>query len=107
MSEEKRKRNYSPEYKANAVKLAQEKGNVALAARELKIGYSLIQSWIRESQFASIKGKGLQAALEEKAEMERLRKRNAELEEENEILKKATAYFAQDRLKRNTPGLKR
>ena len=29
------------------------------------------------------------------------------LEEENEILKKATAYFAQDRLKRNTPGLKR
>lgn len=107
MSEEKRKRHFSPEYKANAVKLAQEKGNVALAARELKIGYSLIQSWIRESQFAYIKGKGLQAALEEKAEIDRLRKRNEELEEENEILKKATAYFAQDRLKRNTPGSKR
>ena len=107
MNEQKRKRTYSPEYKDNAVKLAQEKGNVALAARELKIGYSLIQSWIRESQFASIKGKGLQAALEERAEMDRLRKRNEELEEENEILKKATAYFAQDRLKKNTPGSKR
>jgi transposase len=107
MSEDKRKRTFSPEFKANAVKLANEKGNIALAARELKIGYSLIQSWIRESQYASIKGKGLQAALEEKAEMERLRKRNEELEEELEILKKATAYFAQDRLKRNTPGSRR
>ncbi len=107
MSEEKRKRTFSPEFKSNAVKLANEKGNIALAARELKIGYSLIQSWIRESQYASIKGKGLQAALEEKAEMERLRKRNEELEEELEILKKATAYFAQDRLKRNTPGSRR
>jgi transposase-like protein len=107
MSEEKRKKFYGPEFKANAVKLAHEKGNIALAARELRIGYSLIQSWIRESQFASVKGKGLQAALEEKAEMDRLRKRNEELEEENEILKKATAYFAQDRLKKNTPGSRR
>lgn len=107
MSEEKRKKSYGPEFKANAVKLAHDKGNVALAARELRIGYSLIQSWIRESQYASVKGKGLQAALEEKAEMDRLRKRNEELEEENEILKKATAYFAQDRLKKNTPGSRR
>ncbi len=107
MNEEKRKRTYSPEYKENAVKKAQDSGNIALIARELKIGYSLLQSWIRESQFASTKGKGLKAALEEKAELERLRKRTAELEEELEIIKKATAYFAQDRLKRNTPGSKR
>lgn len=107
MNDEKRKRKYSPEYKENAVKKAQESGNIALTARELTIGYSLLQSWIRESKFAAIKGKGLQAALEEKAELERLRKKNAALEEELEIIKKATAYFAQERLKRNTPGSKR
>ena len=107
MNQTIKKRSYSPEFKANAVKLAKEKGNIALAARELKIGYSLIQSWIRESQYAYIRGKGLQAGIEETAELNRLRKKNEELEEELEILKKATAYFAQERLKRNSRGSKK
>jgi transposase-like protein len=43
----------------------------------------------------------------EKQELERLRKKLAEAEEELEVIKKATAYFAQERLKRNTPGSKK
>lgn len=49
----------------------------------------------------------LRFAIEEKNELAKLKKRNAELEEELAIIKKATAYFAQDRLKRNTPGSKK
>lgn len=107
MNEDKKRKSHSPEFKANAVKLALEKGNAAQAARELRIGYSLLQSWILASQNAASRGKGLQQSIEDQIEVDRLRKRNAELEEELEILKKATAYFARERLTRNTPGSKK
>ena len=87
--------------------LAKERKNVAQAARELEISGSLLRTWIAAAETAEARGKGLAGALEEKYELERLRKRLAEAEEEREIIKKATAYFAQDRLKRNTPGSKK
>ena len=46
-------------------------------------------------------------ALEEKARIAALEKEVANLREENEILKKATAYFARDRVPpKSTPGSK-
>ena len=87
--------------------LAKERKNVAQAARELEISGSLLRTWIAAAEMADARGKGLAGALEEKQEMERLRKLVAEQAEELEIIKKATAYFAQDRLKRNTPGSKK
>lgn len=87
--------------------LAKERKNVAQAARELDISPSLLRTWIAATETAEARGKGLALALEEKQELDRLRKRLAEAEEELEIIKKATAYFAQERLKRNTPGSKK
>jgi transposase len=106
MSEGKR-RKYDGKFKERAVVLAKERQNVAQAARELGVGSSLLRTWITAAESAESKGMGLAQALEERREMERLRKRLAEAEEELEIIKKATAYFAQDRLKRNTPGSKK
>jgi len=106
MSETKR-RKYDGKFKERAVALAKERQNVSQAARELGVSSSLLHTWITAAESAESKGKGLAQALEEKHEMERLRKRLAEAEEELEIIKKATAYFAQDRLKRNTPGSKK
>ena len=57
--------------------------------------------------FCLRQAEGLAGALEEKQEIERLRKRLAEAEEELEIIKKATAYFARERLGRNTPRSKK
>ena len=87
--------------------LAKERKNVAQAARELEISGSLLRTWIAAADTAEARGKGLAGALEDQREMERLRKQLAEAQEELEIIKKATAYFAQDRLKRNTPGSKK
>jgi transposase len=106
MSEIKRRR-HAPEFKERAVKLARDLGNTAAAARELNLGYSLLQSWIAAAETAAAKGKGLSLALEEKAELQRLRKQVAEQAEELDILKKAAAYFAREGLKGNTPGSKR
>ena len=106
MSNEK-KRSFDGKFKERAVALAKERGNVAQAARELGISGSLLRTWITAADTAVAKGKGLALAIEEKQELERLRKRLAEAEEELEVIKKATAYFAQERLKRNTPGSKK
>ena len=106
MATEKR-RTFESKFKERAVALAKERQNVAQAARELNISPSLLRTWIAASETAAAKGKGLALAIEEKQELDRLRKLVAEQAEELEIIKKATAYFAQDRLKRNTPGSKK
>lgn len=102
-----KRRKHEPKYKERAVQLAKDLGNVAAAAKELGLGYSLLHSWIRAAEAASAKGKGLALAIEERQEMERLRKLVAEQAEELEVIKKAAAYFAKERLKKNTPGSKR
>jgi transposase-like protein len=106
MSNEKR-RAFDGKFKERAVALAKERKNVAQAARELEISGSLLRTWIAAAETAEARGKGLAGALEDKLEMERLRKLVAEQAEELEVIKKATAYFARERLVRNTPGSKK
>ena len=106
MSNEK-KRTFDGKFKERAVALAKERKNVAQAARELEISSSLLRTWIFAAETAEARGKGLAGALEEKQELERLRKLVAEQAEELEVIKKATAYFARERLGRNTPGSKK
>jgi transposase len=85
--------------------MAAESGNIAETARQLGVGYSLLNSWRNAAELARSKGQGLVMALEEKAKLAALERENAQLREENEILKKATAYFARDRVPpRSTPG---
>jgi transposase len=106
MSNEKR-RAFDGKFKERAVALSKERKNVAQAARELEISASLLRTWIATADTAEARGKGLAGALEEKQEMERLRKLVAEQAEELAIIKKATAYFARESLGRNTPGSKK
>jgi transposase len=94
-------------FKERAVQMAQESQNIAETARQLGVGYSLLNSWRNAADLARSKGQGLAMALEDKARLAALEKENANLREENEILKKATAYFARDRVPpRSTPGSK-
>jgi transposase len=102
-----KKRVHDIKFKERAVQLSKDIGNIAAASRELGIGYSLLQTWIKADELAAAKGNGLAIGLAEKAELERLRMVVEEQKEELEIIKKATAYFAQDRLKRNMPGSKK
>ena len=87
--------------------MAQDSQNTAATARQLGIGYSLLNSWKNAADLARSKGQGLAMALEDKARLAALEKEVAKLREENEILKKATAYSARDRVPpRSTPGSK-
>jgi len=89
------RRSHSKEFKQQAVSLAEKQG-VAQTARDLGIGESLIYAWRQQlSRKGPAAFTGQANAVD--AELARLRRENAELREERDILKKAAAYFARQK----------
>ena len=95
MTTEKRKRrNYTEDFKRDAVALVTEQGyKTSEAARSLGIGDNLIRRWKREFEEEA---SGARLGADEREELKRLRKENRLLRMEKEILKKASAYFAKE-----------
>ena len=58
---------------------------------------STIEYWIRKVRSGTLSGQGKATA--EEMEINRLRRENAELKMERDILKKAAAYFAKESLR--------
>jgi len=86
---------YSKEFKQEALALAEQVGG-AQAARSLGIRNNLIYRWrqeLRQSGDEAFRGHGNMTAQE--AELARLRRENANLKEDREILKKALEIFSQ------------
>ena len=98
----RKRRVYTPEFKAEAVKLVTDKGySLAEAARSLGIHETLLRSWklaIEKQGDQAFPGHGKLPPFEE--EMRRLHAENQRLRAERDILKKATALFAQETLLR-------
>ena len=92
----RKRRTYTPEFKAEAVKLVTEQGySVAEAARALGLNENLIRSWrqaLEAKGDQAFPGHGKLPAIEE--ELRRLQAENQRLRAERDILKKATALFA-------------
>ena len=91
-----RRRQYTAEFKRDAVALVMEHGYaMTVAAQNLGITAKLLSRWKREQlehQDAAFPGQGHQTP--EHAELRRLREDNQRLRMERDILKKATAFFA-------------
>ena len=91
---------YTPEFKMETVRMVREsEKTVTQISRELGIPRQLLHSWVREA--AKAKGAAIAEAFPgkgkrkpEDAELDRLRKENAQLKRDLEIVKKATAFFA-------------
>lgn len=95
MSEMTRRR-YSSEFKAQAVELVRLGKPVPEVARELGIGTSILYRWTSSSrQSAQLGSEGFRAEGEEAGadELRRLRRENANLKMENDILKKAAVIL--------------
>ena len=87
MTDKRERRTYDSAFKERAVRAALESGNKSKTAKELGVQYQVLLSWIRQDQYAKAQGgEGLQMALDEQAELQRLRKENASLREDVEIL---------------------
>jgi transposase len=93
------RRQFSPEFKADAVALVRSSGrSVAAIARELGIGESNLGNWVKNEGIVRAASDPNRFASEsaEAAENKALRKRVAELEVEREILKRATAFWVKE-----------
>jgi len=87
-------RQYPPEFRAEAVKLAGTSGkSIRGVAMDLGISNETLGRWIREDRD---RGVATPLAAEERAELVELRRRVKVLETEREILKKAAAFFASE-----------
>ena len=92
-------KSYPESFRREAVRMADQPDRTAAeVARELGIHVGQIYNW--RTQFNKLsKGQftvadGTNYSQQEKAEIRKLKKRVAELEQERDFLKKATAYFA-------------
>ncbi len=95
-----RRQRYTKEFKEEAVKLVTEQGlGVTEAARRLSIPNQSLSKWLSKAQEGKTQGSARGKEVSDKdAEISRLRRENAELRMEREILKKAMAYFAKGSL---------
>jgi transposase len=86
---------YSAEFKERAVKLAVETDQtVAQTARDLGINENTLHTWLSKYHQGGSRTSGQLDCEHLYEELKRLKKENALLKEERDILKKAAAYFA-------------
>ena len=94
MAEKRKRRRFTTEFKAQAVKrLLDGARGLAEVATELGVGASQLSGW-RNEHLAAGSAEALAARKAEQAELQRLKRENRRLEEEVEILRKAAAFFA-------------
>jgi transposase len=88
------RRQFTDEFKASAVGLVLDEGKtVSAAARDLDLTETALREWVKRARADRTHGRtGLTTA--ERDELVRLRKALRVAEEERDILKRATAFFA-------------
>ena len=91
----RKRRRHSDEFKQEVVKLVTGQGySVAEAARNLGLHENLLRTWKKKSETEAIDS---ELSEEERMELARLRAENKRLRMERDILKKATAFFANEK----------
>ncbi len=93
----RRRRSFSSEYKAEVVNLVREGGKgIGQVCRELDLTESAVRNWVRQAEIDEKGGSDGNLTSAEREELTKLRRENARLRMERDILKKATAFFAKE-----------
>ena len=89
------RRSFPREFKADAVALVLDEGrSIASVARALGIGATSLGNWVRQARIDRGEREGLTTT--ERAELARLRRENAQLRMERDLLKRATAFWVKE-----------
>jgi transposase-like protein len=93
---------YPPQFRAMIVELHRAGRTLSSLTKEFGVTDMTIRAWAKQADLdTGRRGDGLTSA--EKQELSKLRRENARLLEERDILKKAAAWFAQEEQAARTP----
>lgn len=87
---------YPAEYRRRLLELVQAGRTPAELSREFGVHAATIRNWIRQAKVDAGGGGDGELTTDERAELARLRRQVATLEEERDILKKFAAWSAQE-----------
>jgi transposase len=91
------RRSFTPEFKAEAVKVVQQSGkSVGTVARDLELTETALRRWVAQAEIDAGRGGNGALTTDERVELAQLRRENRTLRMERDILKKATAFFAKE-----------
>jgi transposase len=86
---------FPKEFREDVVAVARKgEAPIAQIAKDFGVSESCLHRWLQRADVEDGKRPGVTAS--ESAEVRELRKRNRLLEQENEILRRAAAYFAKE-----------
>ena len=89
---------HPPEFRRRAVELARlGEQPIAVLAKQLSISESCLRNWLAQAE-ADDAADGSRLTTGEKKELAQLRRDKRRLEMENNILKRAAAYFARENI---------
>jgi len=89
------RRSFTGEFKADAVSMVlDDERRIVDVAEALGIGDGTLGNWVRQARIDRGEREGL--TTEEKTELTRLRKENARLRMERDLLKRATAFWVKE-----------
>ena len=91
------RKTFPAEFRAEAIRMARDgKRGIASVARELGINQQTLSRWLKQADIDDGRGPEGSLTSTERDELQRLRRENKRLQEERDILKKATAFFAKE-----------
>jgi transposase len=95
---------YTSEFRRQAAEMVTREGfSIAEASRRLSLSPKTLTNWVRRAKGGGTPEVATPAprreVTEQEAELSRLRRENAELRMERDILKKSAAYFASESLR--------
>jgi len=89
------RRSFTPEFKAEIVELCRHGDRtIGQVARDYDLTETAVREWVKQAQVDAGERPGL--TTEERQELSELRRENRRLREDNEVLKRATAFFARE-----------
>jgi transposase len=95
LSKPRKRRKFTPEFKAEAVRLALTPGKtITEVARELDLTVTCLHDWARQAGVDAKRDPQGALTTDERAELTRLRRELRTVEQERDFLKKTAAYFA-------------